>query len=746
MKDLGTRGILRRALAMIMAAALLLPCGAALAKGGYLPAKIRKEEAAKPSDEPSTPVYEGRGIIMTDFTDPLRGINSLSDVRAPAVTEDFSTIRVLITTGGVSYVNLALCGEYYLPENNILLSGSADTPINIKISASGSTVTITNVDTEELLASGEAVELLRVYNDYQAGYATLTHTTNQYTQGASYLGNFTFKADSGKVKLINTVPMAYYLFGIIGYELSPSSKPEALKAQAIAAKTFGIFFMNASAEYDVQDGWTSSMYQGYRGYKEDRLSTMQYCLGVIGQTIAYNNKFIPAFYGHTDGGETALPSQIFNANDTRYDGGFSVELDDIEFNNYAPSKQLINVTFGGTGDSSRFRDFILSKINDLNSVSAANLVSIDELYAFEPLAGTQRNMQKLHVTATVSWQTEVPDPTPTPEPTPDPTEAPTEAPSEEPTGDPTEDPGDTNSRAIITVTQQFTFECPIKQLRTYALTDVDGSGDDYSSSKYVFTKNFKLFWGKTKTNGYTLILSRNGNGIGLSQIGANIRANPSTYAQNYLEILAFYYPNFNMISITEIAPSDLPTPTVAPPEIVAYGVCTDNNTNFRMGPSTSYPSMGKVQANEHLDIVGACVNGWYKAIWNGKIGYIIMDYSKIIMFPAPRNGVFTLIDGTARINCNLRQEPFERETNIITRIPKDTPITCWAKVGKFYYVTTGNGYAGFMHQDVLTLGDPYEYLGMASLLVKEYPLLPPPFSSLKPSVPKPGASKQRERG
>ncbi|MBO6060673.1 MAG: SH3 domain-containing protein, partial [Clostridia bacterium] len=83
-----------------------------------------------------------------------------------------------------------------------------------------------------------------------------------------------------------------------------------------------------------------------------------------------------------------------------------------------------------------------------------------------------------------------------------------------------------------------------------------------------------------------------------------------------------------LISITEDDPSDASGPNVNPMPILAYAECTDDNTNFRMGASTSYPSMGKVQTGEHLDILGVTETGWFHAIWNGLTGYITMDYSQ----------------------------------------------------------------------------------------------------------------------
>lgn len=686
--------------------------------------------------------------VSSETGDPIRGIAGIDDVKAPSPTEDFTTIRVLISTGNTSYIHLDLGTSYYIPDANVTLTGTEASPRLIKVAVSDGGVKITDRSTGDVIASGETVELERVTIGYEAGVAKLTYCENSNTLDRMYLGDLRFSAASGKVRFINTVPMAYYLYGIVGYELNTSSYPEALKAQAIAAKTYGIFFMDFSegSEYDVQDGWTSALYQAYRGFRENRLVTMPYCICVAGEALTYNGRFIPTFYGHSDGGETALPSQVFGS--SQYDVGYDVYIDDIEFDNNSGSKQLINVEFGGVGDSSRFRDFILGKINDLFGEDSFAVVSINDLYTFDPVEGTQRNMRKLHVTATVKHYIEViPTPEPTEEPTPepeldeepDPTE--TAAPTDEPTPEPTATPGPVQ----VEVEEEFTFECPTSQLRSYALSDIDGSGDNYSSSKYVFTSNYKLYWGKQTENGYTLIFSRYGNGVGLSQIGALARANPDTYAQDYREILAFYFPHFDLVEITEQTPEEMggPSPTLAPP--LAYAVCTDDNTNFRMGPSTSYPSMGKVQTDEHLDLLEATSNGWYKARWNGMTGYIIMDYVRIILFPSPQDGLYILTDGTTDTTCNLRSEPYIRSTNVITRLPAGTAFTSWMHFGKWHYVTTENGYAGFVSSAVVTFSDPYEYTGVESLVYKQYPTLPPPGSSLKPALP-PAFGKEQPRG
>lgn len=591
--------------------------------------------------------------------------------RVPPLDSDFTYIRVLISTGGTTYINLNLYGEYRIGQTSI--SGTLDVPVRIKAAVSGTGVKVTNRSTGEVYASGSFVELMRVNLNWEAGWAQLTYCGNEDTLDRYYLGSFRFDNESGSVRMINTVHLAYYIYGIVGYELSPSSQPEALKAQAIAAKTLGMYYMGREGEWDVKDGWTSALYQAYRGFRENRLATMPYCLAVIGQALSYQGTIIPIFYGHTNGGETSLPSRVFGQSLAKYDGAYAVSIDNIEYDNYDQYRQLISVDFGGTGDSTRFLDFLLVKAAE-DGISAQSVISIDDLYAYDPYPGTTRDMQLLHVRATL------------------------------------ETAG--GSAELI-------VDCPITQLRTLALTDMDGSGDSYSSSKYVFTKNYKLYWGKARSGGYTLIFARYGHGVGMSQIGADIRANPATYGWDYRQILAFYYPGMQLISVTEGDPTNAAGPVIDPVPVLAYGECS-GDTPFLMGASTSYPSYGTVHAGEHIDVLGVTETGLFHAVWNGFTGYISMNYSHIVMFPAPTDGLFTVTDGATKSSCNLRAEPYIRDGNVIARLDKDTVFKAWAQIGKWMYITTEDGHEGFLSSVVANIYGTHTETGVSFIPVRAY--------------------------
>lgn len=611
-----------------------------------------------------------------------RASDDPASVKTPPLDSDFTRIRVLISTEDGTYLNLDLGTLYELPDGRVI-GGTVASPQKIKAAVSSGGIKITDRTSGEVLITGSSVFLRRLTERYEAGWATLSYSPNSDTNGRMYLGSFRFMVNDGKLAMINDVPMVYYLYGVVGYELNMESYPEALMAQAVTSKTLGLYYCDPTASYDVKDGWEVKVYQAYRGYKESRLTTLYACYAVMGEAMIYNGAFFYPSYGHSNGGETALPSHFYGS--TNSDGPYSVALDDIEFEYDDETSIRIHTDYGTAGESSALRDFILGKINDTFGVDAVSVVSISEILAFDPVAGTQRNMQKLRIKAKVEC-----------------------------------DSKKGASRSGISSTHTYTFECDITELHTYRLTDIDGSGDNYSTNKYVFNKNYLLYWGFAASGGYTLVQGRYGHGIGLSQIGALARANPDTYAQNHRQILEFYFPHCDFITITENDPTaaEDPLPPVNP--IIGYGeICVDSAEMRQGNSATSYPIMGYASRGEHVDILEQYWDAWYKVCWRGWICYVQVGSVTVCGFPSPANGVFTLADGSNPSAANLRSEPWSGD-NVIIKLPKNTQMTKWAQIGKWCFVTTSNGYTGFISKNVVNFGDPYEYTGVSSLSVKDW--------------------------
>ena len=88
---------------------------------------------------------------------------------------------------------------------------------------------------------------------------------------------------------------------------------EALKAQAVAARTYALYSINpAGKHYDV----TNDIYsQVYGGRDSERYRTDLAVDRTRGQVLTYNNQIIPAYFHATCGGMTEDARELWNLPD-----------------------------------------------------------------------------------------------------------------------------------------------------------------------------------------------------------------------------------------------------------------------------------------------------------------------------------------------------------------------------------------------------------------------------------------------
>ncbi len=113
---------------------------------------------------------------------------------------------------------------------------------------------------------------------------------------------------------VNVLSMDDYLKGVVPHESPASFKPEALKAQAVAARTYAAYdrLANAKKFYDICDSTNCQVYGGLTG---EAASTNAAVDATTGRTIMYGGK--PAFTEFsssnggwsTDGGQPYLIAQ-----------------------------------------------------------------------------------------------------------------------------------------------------------------------------------------------------------------------------------------------------------------------------------------------------------------------------------------------------------------------------------------------------------------------------------------------------
>ena len=127
-----------------------------------------------------------------------------------------------------------------------------------------------------------------------------------------FRGDFTILADSKSISVINNIPIEQYLYGVVPKEMPHKWPKEALKAQAVAARTYALYIKSKSADkpYDVQSTTTSQVYGGLDSEKkESNLAVDETC----GEVITYDGKLIVAYFHSSSGGHTEDSKNVWSA-------------------------------------------------------------------------------------------------------------------------------------------------------------------------------------------------------------------------------------------------------------------------------------------------------------------------------------------------------------------------------------------------------------------------------------------------
>jgi len=109
--------------------------------------------------------------------------------------------------------------------------------------------------------------------------------------------------ESGKLIVINRIGLEDYIRGVLYHEVSHKWPMEAMKAQAVAARTYAIYRMKERAilEFDV----TSDIYsQVYGGRSSEKYRTNLAVKRTRDEVLIYDKKILPAYYHANCGGHT----------------------------------------------------------------------------------------------------------------------------------------------------------------------------------------------------------------------------------------------------------------------------------------------------------------------------------------------------------------------------------------------------------------------------------------------------------
>lgn len=122
-----------------------------------------------------------------------------------------------------------------------------------------------------------------------------------------YRGDFVINNMGSTVTLINDLPLEDYLKGVVPSEMPSKWNEEALKAQAIAARSYAVATKNAgkhgSKGFDVLD---TTADQAYGGASAEKTTTSKAVDDTKGIVLVQNKKVLPTYYHSSSGGQTKV--------------------------------------------------------------------------------------------------------------------------------------------------------------------------------------------------------------------------------------------------------------------------------------------------------------------------------------------------------------------------------------------------------------------------------------------------------
>lgn len=122
-----------------------------------------------------------------------------------------------------------------------------------------------------------------------------------------YRGSVQVDLVSGKLRAINFVNLEQYLYGVVPSEMPYTWHPEALKAQAVVARSYAL----ATRRSGAFDLYPDTRSQVYLGLEHERPSTNAAVDATAGEVVLYEGQVAKTYFFSSSGGRTASAEDVW---------------------------------------------------------------------------------------------------------------------------------------------------------------------------------------------------------------------------------------------------------------------------------------------------------------------------------------------------------------------------------------------------------------------------------------------------
>ncbi|PGV48389.1 SpoIID/LytB domain-containing protein [Bacillus sp. AFS037270] len=203
-------------------------------------------------------------------------------------------VKLVNYIGNQTQLTIKPTGDYLIQGSNLRLTNGTSYVVkydnNRIILLEGSTT----------LIQGDSVNLIP---SLETNYLTINNRP--------YLGSFRFIPENSKyVRPINEVFIEDYLKGVVPFEMMAGWNKEALKSQAVAARTYALSYLNRVMDDTIN-------YQVYGGYAWHPNSTAAVD-ETKGEVLKSNGRLISAVFSASNGGKTESNANVWGTSPVSY--------------------------------------------------------------------------------------------------------------------------------------------------------------------------------------------------------------------------------------------------------------------------------------------------------------------------------------------------------------------------------------------------------------------------------------------
>lgn len=129
--------------------------------------------------------------------------------------------------------------------------------------------------------------------------------------GKAYRGYLTLYAEGKTLTVVNSLSMEAYLLGVVPAEMPSSWGEEALKAQAVASRSYAVFHLQDGGDERLWDLEDTEVDQVYGGMNSEKPQATLAIYATKGQIILYGGRPAEALFHADSGGYTDSPGDVW---------------------------------------------------------------------------------------------------------------------------------------------------------------------------------------------------------------------------------------------------------------------------------------------------------------------------------------------------------------------------------------------------------------------------------------------------